>query len=744
MRFFSVVKWRFLEINNSLIVKKRLFLIKNNLPDIILLYYEFSTSHLSAMKNIDIAPSKTFQRKIFKVSLSLLFFATMYLVLALAFLGLTVLSFAFCYSMFSQSVNFITVFLGFGVLGLNLMIIYFLFKSIFQKSVIDRSGMIEITGENEPKLFHFIKKITEETNTPFPKKIFLSPHVNAAVFYDSSFWSMFLPVQKNLQIGLGLVNSANIAEFKAILAHEFAHFSQKSMRFGSYVYHANLITYNMLYDNDGYTRTIRSWAKISGGFSFFVKITVWIVIKIQWIMQKLYTVVNRNYMSLSREMEFHADAIAVVVAGSNNLKASLLNQEPADLCYNKVLQFYDLWANDCVKTDNIYPDHRALLKRFALDNDIEWVNDQMMIGGIENLNITPRRVNIKDQWASHPTVQDRIQRIMLSDVVKMGDHSSTWSLFGNPEALQKQMTAKVYERIEFEKEPTTIDNTAFCEKIDAYFAKQKFDAFYKGYFDTHDMIAFDLEAIVENVSPASNESGLDDLDKLLNRDNLSLTKKLIGLRDDIRLLDDILNKRYSVKTFDFDGNKFKTQEAPRIRKILTDAFDGLIFTQTELDEGLFRLFYSRAMLKGTAEFLVGSYSMYIENNILCSKQLQLIDEMYEVINPFYVEKLTLKKAFAINEKAKLKELEVKNNIVSAIENIQYQPLINDKASAAFQAFLNEDRPYFEEGIIRDEVFRLLIDALNAFQDVVNAHKYNIKSNYLNFQLSLFDDWMPKK
>jgi len=35
-------------------------------------------------------------------------------------------------------------------------------------------------------------------------------------FYNSSFWSMFLPVRKNLEIGLGLVNSINISEFKQL------------------------------------------------------------------------------------------------------------------------------------------------------------------------------------------------------------------------------------------------------------------------------------------------------------------------------------------------------------------------------------------------------------------------------------------------------------------------------------------------------------------------------------------------
>src|SRR5690606_17844105 len=114
--------------------------------------------------------------------------------------------------------------------------------------------------QEQPVLFEFIRTLSKETRTPFPKRIYLSSDVNAAVFYDSNFWSMLLPVRKNLQIGLALVNSVNLSELKAILAHEFGHFSQRSMKLGSYVYNVNQVIYNLLYDNDGYSSALQKWA----------------------------------------------------------------------------------------------------------------------------------------------------------------------------------------------------------------------------------------------------------------------------------------------------------------------------------------------------------------------------------------------------------------------------------------------------------------------------------------------------
>ena len=65
-----------------------------------------------------------------------------------------------------------------------------------------------------------------KTAAPLPHRVFVSHEVNACVFFNQSFWSLIIPAKKNLLIGLGLVNRLNLTEFKAVLAHEFGHFSQ--------------------------------------------------------------------------------------------------------------------------------------------------------------------------------------------------------------------------------------------------------------------------------------------------------------------------------------------------------------------------------------------------------------------------------------------------------------------------------------------------------------------------------------
>ena len=192
-----------------------------------------------------IQPSPAFKNEVVKVAASIVFFILFYLVMVSLALGFAALCAFAGYSLMVAKPQFFTLMIGLGLAGLGVMVAFFMLKFIFKSNQTDRSNMLELQETDQPELFAFIRQLTTETKTPFPKRILLSADVNASVFYDSSFWSMFLPVKKNLVIGLGLVNCVNISEFKAILAHEFGHFSQRSMKLGSFVYNLNRIIHGL-------------------------------------------------------------------------------------------------------------------------------------------------------------------------------------------------------------------------------------------------------------------------------------------------------------------------------------------------------------------------------------------------------------------------------------------------------------------------------------------------------------------
>src|SRR5204863_1969153 len=155
----------------------------------------------------------------------------------------------------------------FLVLGVALMcgmLCYFLVKFLFQVRTNDMKGKVQVFATEHPQLFAFIDKLCEETGAPKTKKVIISPNVNAAVYYNSSFLSLFLPVNKNLEIGAALLNCINLTEFKAVLAHEFGHFSQSSTILGSYIYRFNHVVHNLLFENEGWSKTVDNLSSWNG------------------------------------------------------------------------------------------------------------------------------------------------------------------------------------------------------------------------------------------------------------------------------------------------------------------------------------------------------------------------------------------------------------------------------------------------------------------------------------------------
>src|SRR3954454_23198792 len=137
---------------------------------------------------------------------------------------------------------------------------------------------IEVTAEEQPRLFAFINKLADEAGAPRAHRVFLSPRVNAAVFYDLNFLNLLFPSRKNLEIGLGLVNAVSLGELKAVLAHEFGHFAQRSMAVGRWVYIAQQIAGHIISGRDALHGFLRGLSR----FDFRIAWIGWLLSIVVW------------------------------------------------------------------------------------------------------------------------------------------------------------------------------------------------------------------------------------------------------------------------------------------------------------------------------------------------------------------------------------------------------------------------------------------------------------------------------
>lgn len=573
-------------------------------------------------------PSPGFKREVGKVLLSIFFFLLVYLVLLFLSGLLTIACFYIGFKIMTAGFHILAVLAGIGLMGVGVMVFIFLIKFIFSYSRTDRSAYIEVTEAEQPALFGFIRQLTTDTQTPFPKKIYLSNEVNAAVFYDSGFWSMFLPVRKNLLIGLGLVNAINLSEFKGIMAHEFGHFSQRSMKLGSYVYQVNRIIYNMLFDNSGYSGFLQGWAEIHGIFAIFASITAGIARAIQWILQQLYGWLNQTYLGLSREMEFHADAVAAAVSGSESLISGLRRVELAAAAHDFAIGKCNELIRDKKRLNNLFNGQsiavRMMIDKYQLpaSNGLPVITDE----NVFSANST--RVNYKDQWASHPSTDDRVRHLRKLNISAAIEDEPAWVLFANRADLEKQLTEKVYE---------PIMGAGAMEEIDAAIIEEHYTtekelftlpAGYNGFYSDRLFPVMDIEAIAAIPAP-------EDLSMVLTKEAAGLTKTIQALENDIGLVKAIAEKMIAVKTFDVDGIKYKQPDAKTVLLKMEQELSQLKAAQLHTDQQAMACFLKKAELNGKGDALKKMYTDYYAERSATEELLQLVNRIADILQPLF-------------------------------------------------------------------------------------------------------------
>ncbi|MBI3759830.1 MAG: M48 family metallopeptidase [Deltaproteobacteria bacterium] len=132
------------------------------------------------------------------------------------------------------------------IIPAGVLFIYML-KNLLKFQSSGKPDEIELFEDEHPQLFQFIHKVCDEVGAPYPSHVYVDFQVNAAAIPDSSsIFNLILPTRRSLLIGLGLVNSINLTEFKAMLAHEFGHFAQGA-KIGYYFQTMAMIIYHVVY-----------------------------------------------------------------------------------------------------------------------------------------------------------------------------------------------------------------------------------------------------------------------------------------------------------------------------------------------------------------------------------------------------------------------------------------------------------------------------------------------------------------
>ena len=292
---------------------------------------------------------------------------------------------------------------------------WYLAKPLFIFPKVSNENRFEITQSDCPELFAMIEDTAKASGNKMPKHVYLSPEVNASVFYNSlSIWSIVFPHRKNLNIGIGLFYGMNKTEIAAILSHEFGHFSQQTMRIGTISYRLMLIISGMI-DYAREQEEKKAIARASVDYRWYYHLASWPISFITRITIAFYNSIEKKYRRLSRIMEFEADNVACRITGAKTLISALCKLDILSERYRlfeRVLRMLiedGYYLKKClsayVYTCDLISDDESYKVSF-MDTLLSPVGD--------DYSVCPR-VTFEDVWNTHPTLIERINNAKKQD-----------------------------------------------------------------------------------------------------------------------------------------------------------------------------------------------------------------------------------------------------------------------------------------------------------------------------------------
>jgi Zn-dependent protease with chaperone function len=372
---------------------------------------------------------------------------------------------------------------------------------------------LEVTAETQPRVFEFLYRLADEAGAPRPHRVFLSGSVNAAVFYDLSILNLLLPSKKNLEIGLGLVNILTLSEFKAVLAHEFGHFAQRTMAVGRWVYIAQQIAGHIVSRRDALDTLLAKLSRVDiriAWIGWLLRLIVWAIRSLVEIVFRLVVLSER---ALSREMELQADLVAVSLTGSDALIHALHRLAAADDAWDRAIAF----ANREIANGHGVKD--LFLLQSQIIEKMRGVLGDPAYGAVPEVpDVHPEAHRIfKAQlaspprmWSSHPPNADRETNAKRTYVPAPFEQRSAWDVFDNVQEVREQVTAHLARAAEVA--PARIDES--LKRLDAQYEHDYLHRRYRGAYlgrriGQH---AESVEELIGEVPPADDV--LQDLDTL--------------------------------------------------------------------------------------------------------------------------------------------------------------------------------------------------------------------------------------
>ncbi len=537
-----------------------------------------------------VEPGPRFHRHVNLVIASLLLFFLIYLSMVLGCVLVIVLLVR----------GWLPAVLGLPGILLFLLVTLFLLKNLFRRRSAMKGNETRIEEEEHPRLFKFLRKVCEETGAPEPDEVYVNHEVNAAAGTDVSLAGLFATPKLRLIIGLGLLNVINLTEFKALLAHEFGHFTQFRQKSAPWVRLAMSIVANVIAGRDFIDRALEL-AYASSAWRLVAPL-YWIVFGMNWLLGQVFTLVLRLHFTLAREMEFHADLVAVSVAGSDAVPSLLYKSYWGQECLEQtVLDLATARDHDLHSCDIFMHQRRA-------GGHLRRLHDDLFQGATPQLP-DDRRKTVQifrdddgDQagmWDDHPSNFDREENAKCYYLRTEYDERSPWILFHHAEDLRELVSRRFYRAVfEVPKQTPLLTPEEVQKFIDVEYEEASFAPKYGAYYDQRFLTVFELDDWT-----CKERNRLNPLDRLVRNHQEMFSDEVHRFALELNrhfeeewLLRGLVERRLILKRkrFEFRGELYKRKSARKLLRQVQDELKADLKWCEEFDQKVFLTYYELA------------------------------------------------------------------------------------------------------------------------------------------------------
>ena len=250
---------------------------------------------------------------------------------------------------------------------------------------------------SQPRLFAELDRIAGALGQPVPHDVYLVGDMNAYVADRGGI--MGFDSHRIMGLGLPLLSLLTISQFRAVLAHEFAHFYGGDTRLGPWVYKARK-SMIQTFENVGSLRGLVRTAIIQ--LMYLVVFTI-----LKW-----YFIAFLRITSLiSRRQEFRADELACIVAGPAPFISGLRTIHSAGPAWPAY------WNTEVspLLSDGTIPSIGDGFARFVAAPDIARQIDAILAEQLETEKVKP--------YDTHPPLRERIDAV--EELSASGEDSET-------------------------------------------------------------------------------------------------------------------------------------------------------------------------------------------------------------------------------------------------------------------------------------------------------------------------------